>query len=225
MISKNDFQEKEIDSSTAKQSELFDLSPPPWELADEPPVTLATVVFSEPPHGPYDYLVPEAKRAQLQPGMRVKVPLGNRRQPMISWCTKVETTARGTRSLREISEIMDEQPLCDPALVRLVLWMSHYYQAPAGQVFDTLIPSSVRSLAGTREKIYYQPTGQAKDPEIIDQLPIKQKAIIEAMIRIGQPMTGAQLMLQAKCSQDPIKRLLKKELINAESRREMSSST
>ena len=53
--------------------------------------------------------------------------------------------------------------------------MSHYYQAPAGQVFDTLIPSSVRSLAGTRERTYYSPTKAANHADIIDQLPVEAK--------------------------------------------------
>ena len=155
----------DIEGNLAQQTELFDLSPPPWEIPDSQPTTIATVVFSEAPHGPYDYSVNGTDRYRLQAGMRVKVPLGKRRQPLIAWCTSVETKPNTGRSLRAITEIIDDSPLCDEPLVRLVLWMSHYYQAPAGQVFDTLIPSSVRALAGTREKIYYNPTEQAKNAE------------------------------------------------------------
>jgi primosomal protein N' (replication factor Y) len=103
--------------------------------------------------------------------------------------------------------------------------MSHYYQAPAGQVFDTLIPSSVRSLAGTRETIYYSPGHDAKTAETINSLPVKQKAALLSLIRANQPLSTAQLMLDAQCSQDPIKRLLNKGLIHAESRRELSGQS
>ena len=212
----------DIEGNLAQQTELFDLSPPPWEIPDSQPTTIATVVFSEAPHGPYDYSVNGTDRYRLQAGMRVKVPLGKRRQPLIAWCTNVETKPSTGRSLREITEIVDDHPLCDEPLVRLVLWMSHYYQAPAGQVFDTLIPSSVRALAGTREKIYYNPTDQAKNAEIIESLPVKQKAALLALIRSGKPMTAAELMLSAQCSQDPIKRLTQKNLVSTETRRELS---
>ncbi len=213
------------DNPSAKQTELFDLTPPPWETPDESPITVATVVFSEAPYGPYDYLVNPSDRHRLQPGMRVKVPLGNRRQPIISWCIKVETTSRTSHKLREIAEILDEKPLCDDALVRIVLWMGHYYQAPAGQVFDTLIPSSVRSLAGTREKTYYSPSAEAKNADVVESLPVKQKAVLMSLIRASNPMTAAELMLKAQCSQDPIKRLLQKKLLETESRRELQSAT
>ena len=213
------------DNPSAKQTELFDLTPPPWETPDESPITVATVVFSEAPYGPYDYLVNPSDRHRLQPGMRVKVPLGNRRQPIISWCIKVETTSRTSHKLREIAEILDEKPLCDDALVRIVLWMGHYYQAPAGQVFDTLIPSSVRSLAGTREKTYYSPSAEAKNADVVESLPVKQKAVLMSLIRASNPMTAAELMLKAQCSQDPIKRLLQKKLLETESRRELQSVT
>ncbi len=213
------------DNPSAKQTELFDLTPPPWETPDESPITVATVVFSEAPYGPYDYLVNPSDRHRLQPGMRVKVPLGNRRQPIISWCIKVETNSRTSHKLREIAEILDEKPLCDDALVRIVLWMGHYYQAPAGQVFDTLIPSSVRSLAGTREKTYYSPSAEAKNADVVESLPVKQKAVLMSLIRASNPMTAAELMLKAQCSQDPIKRLLQKKLLETESRRELQSVT
>jgi primosomal protein N' (replication factor Y) len=144
---------------------------------------------------------------------------------MLGWCTKVQTEANSNRKLRAISDVIDDQPLCDDSLVRLVLWMSHYYQAPAGQVFDTLIPSSVRSLAGTRETIYYSPGHDAKTAETINSLPVKQKAALLSLIRANQPLSTAQLMLDAQCSQDPIKRLLNKGLIHAESRRELSGQS
>lgn len=208
----------------AQQADLFDLSPPPWEMPSEDPIHIASVVFSEAPFGPYDYAVKGTDRRIIKPGMRVKVPLGNRRHPMVAWCTNVETQEKTGRKLREISEVLDEKPLCDDALVRLVLWMSHYYQAPAGQVFDTLIPSSVRSLAGTRERTYYSPTKAANHADIIDQLPVKQKAVLLSLIRSGKPMTAADLMLEANCSQDPVKRLLQKKLVKTENRRELTHS-
>ena len=211
-------------SSKSHQTELFETDVPPWEMASETSIATATIVFSEAPHGPYDYRVPDSMREKLQIGMRVHVPLGRRRKPIIGWCTKIDLDAKAQRSLRDIAEIIDDSPLCNASLVRLVLWMSHYYQAPAGQVFDTLIPSSVRSNAGTREKTYFHPRMESLDDATINRLPKKQQAVIRHLITAGRPLTAVQLMAEAGCTQDPIRRLQKKGLLKPEIRREMTTS-
>ncbi|MGI9471835.1 MAG: replication restart helicase PriA [Rubripirellula sp.] len=213
----------ESNSSKSHQVELFETDPPPWELGENETVAVATVVFSEAPHGPYDYRIPDSMREQLQPGMRVQVPLGKRRKPMSGWCTHTDLSATSNRALRDIAKLVDQAPLCDLPLVRLVLWMSHYYQAPTGQVFDTLIPSSVRSNAGTRERTYFTPRDEALDEGVIDKLPRKQQAVIRHLISAARPMTSSQLMVEAECTQDPIRRLQKKGLLRSEVRREMTA--
>ena len=212
-----------------EQVELFETAPPPWELAAADDVAVAKIVFSESPHGPFDYKIPDAERDRLQPGMRVRVPLGKRKRPMTGWCieTKIGSEAGklGAGTLREVAEVMDDAPLCDAALVRLVMWMSRYYLCPPGQVFDTLIPSSVRSGAGTRERTYYKANLKSLDDETIESLPAKQQVAARLMVAAGRPMTAAQLMVEAGCTAAPIKALERKGHFLAESRREMSSST
>lgn len=212
-------------SSKSHQVELFETNPPPWELDQQETIATATVVFSDAPHGPFDYRIPDEMRETLQPGMRVQVPLGRRRKPMTGWCTQTDLSAKPQRALRDIVKLIDEAPLCDLPLVRLVLWMSHYYQAPAGQVFDTLIPSSVRSNAGTRERTYYSPRNELLNEDTIDKLPRKQQAVVRHLIAAARPMTSSQLMVEAECTQDPIRRLVKKGLLHSEVRREMTTGT
>ena len=208
----------------AQQGELFETTPPPWELAIQDDVAVATIVFTEAPHGPYDYRIPDKMREDLKPGMRVKVPLGRRRKAMTGWCTETKMGSSASRSLRDVAELLDDDPLCDPPLVRLVMWMSHYYQAPAGQVFDTLIPSSVRANAGTRERTYYQLATKRIDDAIIESLPAKQQQAIRFLIAAARPLTSAQIMIEADCTISPIKTLEKKGLLISDTRREMSTS-
>ena len=89
--------------SKSHQTELFETDVPPWEMAAETSIATATIVFSEAPHGPYDYRVPDSMRERLQIGMRVHVPLGRRRKPSIGWCTKIDLDAKAQRSLRDIA--------------------------------------------------------------------------------------------------------------------------
>ena len=207
------------------QAELFETQPPPWELAIEDDVAIVTVVFSEAPYGPYDYRVPEEIRGTIQPGMRLRVPLGRRKTPQLGWCIESKRGSASSRSLRDVVEVVDEEPLCDAHLVRLVAWMSHYYQAPTGQVFDTLIPSSVRANAGTRQQTYLTPDPASTDDSLISALPKKQQSAIRMLIAANRPMTAAQLMVEAGCTADPIRKLRKKGLVLSEVRRELSAGS
>lgn len=214
-----------VGDPAAQQAHLFELSPPPWELENQKETAIATVVFSEAPHGPYDYQIPQPLQGELKPGMRVRVPLGKRRKTMIGWCTQVQLGIKPDRPLRDLDKLVDPEPLCDASLVKLVLWMSHYYQAPAGQVFDTLIPSSVRSQAGTRQRKYFSPDPSAADEKLIEGLPKKQRAVLRSLIKACRPLTATELMVESSCTQDPIKRLEAKGLLRSELRREMSSGS
>ncbi len=209
--------------ASSHQVELFETQPPPWELAVEDDVAVASIVFAEAPHGPLDYRIPDAMRADLQPGMRVKVPLGRRKRPLTGWCIDTKLGSSAQRSLRDVVQLVDHQPLCDPPLVRLVTWMAHYYQAPAGQVFDTLVPRSVRASAGTRERSYLLPDFRTVDDAVIEGLPTKQQSALRFLIAAGRPMTASQLMVEAGCTADPIRRLKKKGLLKVEVRREITS--
>lgn len=210
---------------SATQGILFETDPPPWELAADDDVAVASVVFSEAPHGPYDYRIPDSVRDTLKPGMRVLVPLSRRKRPITGWCIETKIGSSHSRALSDVAEILDEAPLCDPPLVRLVTWMSHYYQSPAGQVFDTLIPSSVRAGAGTRERTYLSPAPATNDDSLIDALPAKQQKALRMLIAEGRPMTSSQLQILAECTAAPISSLRKKGLVRESVRREMTSGS
>ena len=204
------------------QGELFETSPPQWELNAADDVAVAKVVFSESPHGPYDYRIPDSMRETLRAGMRVKVPLGRRRTGTTGWCVDVSRGNASSRSLKDVGTLLDDAPLCDGSLVKLVLWMSRYYLCPPGQVFDTLIPSSVRSAAGTRERTYYSANHRELTQEVVEGLPEKQRRIARLVLSAGRPMTAAQIMVESASTAAPIKSLEKKGLLSSERRREMS---
>src|SRR5690349_21554375 len=109
------------------QSTLFDTAPHPWELDAKHEQLAASVVFAEPPHGPYDYSVPPALAAKLRPGQRVQVPLGRGNRPIVGYCTAVVNKAVGSRPLKPLASLIDLEPLLSPAMLRLAEWMADYY--------------------------------------------------------------------------------------------------
>jgi primosomal protein N' (replication factor Y) len=211
--------------SNAHQAELFETAPPPWEITAGEDAAICKIVFSEAPHGPFDYLIPDSLMELLEPGMRVLVPLGHRKKPVSGWCIGTQYDGKSRHGLRAVAELVDDEPLCDESLVRLVMWMSHYYQAPAGQVFDTLIPSSVRGDAGTRKRTYLSVKEDACDTDTLTSLPEKQRAIMNWMMTYGKPIIQNELAVQLDCTEDPIRRLRKKGLLVPEQRRELVASS
>ena len=133
-----------------QQQSLFQTDAPAWEIDAAAEAYIATVVFSEPPHGPYDYAVPERLRAVVSAGRRVRAPLGRGDRTMVGYCVQLEHRSTGGRPLKDLCGIVDDRPLLTPGMLRLTEWMADYYLCPWGVVLDAVVPAGVRGQAGTR---------------------------------------------------------------------------
>src|SRR5947199_6242292 len=118
---------------SVRQTTLFNAEPDAWALDAASEQLAATVVFTEQPHGPYDYGVPPTLAARLQAGQRVQVPLGKGNRLVIGYCTAVGVKPTGQRPLKPVAKLVDAQPLLSAAMLRLAEWMSDYYLCPLGQ--------------------------------------------------------------------------------------------
>lgn len=201
------------------QSELFPQDVPPWELDAQATSTVARIVFSEAPHGPLDYRIPAAFLDQVVPGVRVKVPLGKSNREMLGYCVEIQQVQQVPDLFKPISEVVDPEPLCTGRLLELMQWMSRYYLAPLGQVFEAVVPASVRSSAGSRQRMMLFPTKKSYSTEEVERLPSKQKEVLRALIAEGKPLTGDQLRAAARCSPAPIQALRVAEFIEARTER------
>ncbi len=189
------------------QGELFSQDVPPWELDAQGECRVARVVFSEAPHGPLDYRVPDEFLESVRIGVRVRVPLGKSNRPMMAYCVAVETAARPPEAFKPITEVVDVEPLCTPRLLELFQWMSRYYITPLGQIFEAAIPAGVRASAGSRQKRLYFPTDLANNAAALDSLTSKQRDALKALVVAGEGLTSDQLQKLAGCSSAPIKAL------------------
>jgi primosomal protein N' (replication factor Y) len=70
-------------------------------------------------------------------GGRVLVPFRNLRLPGV--VTALHDRAPSVEA-KHVLEILDTAPVLDPELMRLGEWISHYYLAPLGEVFRTMLP-------------------------------------------------------------------------------------
>lgn len=207
--------------SHAQQQSLFDSAPDPWELDNADEQLVAEVVFHEPPHGPFDYRVSEPMRGNLQPGQRVRVPLGRGNRFVIGYCVALASKRVGTRPLKEIEAIVDDEPLLSPAMLDLTAWMAEHYLCTHGLVLNSVIPAGVKSQAGTREMTFLSVSHKVKAMLAAGEikLPPKQADALKVLAESPRPLTPPELAAAAKCGIGPVVGLRKKNLVTAEVRR------
>lgn len=201
------------------QQELFDMELPPWELDSQSECRAAKIVFAEPPHGPLHYRVPDEWALKIQPGSRVRVPLGRGNRAMLGYCIALETIQQSPDSLKAVSEVIDPEPLCTSAVLELLQWMSRYYLAPLGQVFEAAIPAGVRTAAGTRLRTILIATPMAKKEAIAGLASKKQQEVMRQLLLAQEGLSLEQLEKLANCSAAPIAALRRTGLIEARQER------
>ena len=201
------------------QQTLFDSEPAPWEADDAAGGPVATVVLPTGPPGEFDYLVPDefcvADRPErlLEPGRRVRVPLGRGNRRVVGYCVAVGTRQTGGRRLKSVAEVVDRQTLLSPAILRLTRWMADYYLCPWGQVLEAVVPAGVRHQAGTRGvTLLSVPTAVAARLTTLD-LPAKQAAALRLLAGSVRPLSPAELAHRAGCTIGPVNALRKKGLV------------
>ena len=205
----------------ARQQNLFDTSPPAWELDDAETKRVATVVLSSGPTGEFDYLVPEnfadERRPELlvEAGRRVQVPLGRGDRPVVGYCTSVAVKQVGPRKLKSLAAVLDTSPLLTPQMLSLGRWIAEYYLTPLGQVLEGILPAGVRGKAGTRETTLFSvPTRVSAKITRLD-LPEKQAKALMVLAASSKPLAMKQWMARAECTAAPINALRKKELVES----------
>ncbi len=227
------------ESQRSEQPSLFPLDPDPWVADALDDFWVARVVFSEPPFGPYDYLIPDDLRSQVQLGCRLAVPLGRGGRQMMAWCIDITHSRASTPALssngsgpvsaappiwdphrlRPILSIVDTDVLLSRSLLQLASWISEYYVAPLGQVIETIIPAGVRAGAGTRPISYYSLATPQRDTWESLRLSAQQRAVMEYLARFDVPVPGHQILQQAEVGSSPLASLVKRGLLQVEVRR------
>jgi primosomal protein N' (replication factor Y) len=114
------------------------------------PVSFCNVALPVPLRTTFTYGVPEALRAQLEPGSRVLVPF--RKKAMVGVVLELTDTPPEGTTIREVSKLIDLVPALTPKLLELGRWIKGYYLAPIGEVFRAMMPP-VTELTARRELV------------------------------------------------------------------------
>jgi primosomal protein N' (replication factor Y) (superfamily II helicase) len=207
-----------------QQQALFDKEPEPWDADDQSEQLAATVIFPAGPAGEFDYLVPDALRESVRPGMRVRAPLGKGNRMVVGYCVRVESRKAGPRRLKPLDGVIDSQNLLSPAMLRLTQWIAEHYLCDWATVLEAVVPVGVRKGAGAKLTAFLSLDREALKKLSDKKLPAKQAAAIKVLSETEEPLTANQLARAAKCTQAPIEALRRKGLIRSRHERVQSAA-
>ena len=108
------------------------------------PAPILQVAVPVPIRHLFDYLPPRpGSTLPVRPGTRVRVPFGRTSAVGVVVGT-APASAVDAKRLKRVREVIDAEPLLDPAMVKLLLWASGYFQHPVGEVVVGTLPRLLR---------------------------------------------------------------------------------
>lgn len=101
------------------------------------------VILPVPLQGLFTYTLPSALQKQAKVGCRVLVPFGTKKQAM-ALIARVHTNRPEGLAIKEVIDLVDEQPVILPAQLDLWKWISDYYLCSIGEVFKAALPTKLK---------------------------------------------------------------------------------
>ncbi|UTW44974.1 primosomal protein N' [bacterium SCSIO 12696] len=176
---------------------------------------LYRVAVPSPLRRSFDYLPPVGSDSPLLPGVRVRVPFGNR-QVVGVVIGSVQGTDVPSHKLKAVTEVLDEQPLFPEKLFKLFLWAAGYYQHPIGEALLHTLPVLLRkgeSLLCNRQQRWRLTTrGKGLPKGGLSRAPRQQ----ELLTLLQQHQSADRLLLDENgISREALRSLIKKELLES----------
>jgi primosomal protein N' (replication factor Y) (superfamily II helicase) len=114
----------------------------------------------------FSYRIPP-EAPPLSSGMRVLVPFGRRKLTGMV----VETLEGDESGLKDIADVLDEEPSCSPLILDLTRWMAEYYACSWGEALRAALPSGIdvesrRVVSLVRDFAEAAPPGPVGSPSV-----------------------------------------------------------
>lgn len=166
----------------------------------------ADVILPLPLPRSFTYSIPSGSEETLVPGCRVVVPFG-RKKFYTAIVESVHNNAPRDYEVKEISTILDVNPVLLPSQFKLWQWLADYYLCTIGDVYKAALPSGLKLESETI--IVFNPDFEAED-----QLPVKEQMILDLLsAATEQSLTRLEKESGIKNILTVIKSLLEKDAV------------
>ena len=115
-------------------------------------------------NNPYEFSIPVEFQEDIAIGMRVIVPFGQGNRQVQGFITKIKDKANFQGKLKEISDIMDLEPVLNAELIELGEWMAQTTYSFRISCYQTMLPAVLRA---TYEKVV-KLKGEVSDEELFN---------------------------------------------------------
>lgn len=170
--------------------------------------TFVGVVLSLKVNKSFTYSVPKELEEEIAIGKRALVSFRNRKcQGCIIEIH--QTPPPENLKIKELIEIVDQEPVITPELLKLAKWIANYYFSSWGMVLKSCIPTLSKS---NKEKYISLGINQEEVKLLLKELNKAQKRILH--ILLSNPLLKEkELLYQAEVSNSPLKTLVRKGII------------
>lgn len=162
-------------------------------------VAYAQVIFNRPLTTVFTYGIPEELQAEVVAGKRVIVPLGRGNAQAIGYCVDV-TSVKPDIKTKNITRVIDSDPLFTPQLLKLTQWLADYYFCGWGQALDAVIPAAAKAQAGSRERDFITAMPELLIPIAPPRLSKKQAIALEYLRGHPGSHEARQVVEETGCS-------------------------
>ena len=108
------------------------------------------VILPLPLEGLFTYAVSDELAARVAMGVRVVVPF-NKSKRYTALVAKLHDE-KPDFEVKNVIEVLDNQPIILPEQLRLWTWISEYYMAPIGEVMNAALPAGLKNEEGYQPK-------------------------------------------------------------------------
>jgi len=112
----------------------------------------AEVAIQRPLDCLFTYAVPLELRSRVEPGVRVAVPFGHRREVGIVTGSRAAPPA-GAPRLKALLRVLDDEPLLDASMLELTRWIAEEYACSWGEALSAVLPTALKGEAGARQVV------------------------------------------------------------------------
>ncbi len=109
------------------------------------------VILPLPLYGYFTYSIPLHLEEKIKVGVRVIVPLGKSKK-YIAIVERIHDTPSTEYTIKDIIQVVDEEPILLDNQLKLWKWIADYYISPIGEVYKAALPSGMKNQEGYKPK-------------------------------------------------------------------------
>lgn len=185
------------------------------------------VILPLPLQNLFTYAVDDTLAVRIRMGMRLLVPFG-KSKTYAAMAVRVHDDKPDLpdSKIREVLTLLDDAPVLLPNQLRLWRWIADYYMSPLGEVMNAALPAGLKAEAGYRPKTetcvrisqkFSSMEGVKVAVEMLRRMP-RQLRTFQVFLSLCDAsqcpvITREELMNQAHCTYDTVKRLTEQGFI------------